>query len=338
MKKFFIVVTVCFCALSFCLQNAWAQGAASPQKAVQAYYDALFANNFAAAYNTLSQSDKATVTFDDYIRQNYFDYPMMQYMHSLSSYKIGKIKTAGDQGMAKVTIKEPDGEDVNTFVYRQFVAYGMESLSEEEALARMLELLADAKFELQQKETEVLLVKDDEGWHVFFDWAYHKMRNQKLLEAKELSYSQHIDVLLQAKALYEEVRQMRGNENDMYFVNVIWEINRKIERLEAGLAGIEVADVQFAVADDPAGKHVDYSYSLHIRTNDVVTAVIVLVELCNADGSVAFAQEEAVPVWDDGRDKTLPEISHNGCLPSEAMTQWDGSEITVKTVRVELKY
>lgn len=319
------------------ISPAAAAGFESPRKAVQAYYDALFANDFQAAYTSLSQSDREALTLEAYMRENYFDYPMVRYINAASSYKIGKIKTDRHHGGAKVTVTAPGGEDVNTFVYRTFMAYGLNSVSEDEALARILELIKEHKFEMHKEARDIMLIQDDEGWHVFFDWAYREARLQKLLEAKELSYSQHIDKLLQAKALYAEVRQMRGNENYMYFVNEMWDISRKIEHLEACIARIDVTDiVAETVETDPADMHVTYAYTLHNRnTEDVINIAIVKVELLNADGTAVFTREERISQRDAAQNKTIPETRCNGKTTAEAVVAWDGSTVSVKVVNVE---
>lgn len=337
MKKLLLIL-VCCAALGMS-QTAWAKGMDSPKKAVQAYYDAVFANDFPTAYDLLAQTDKDTVPCDDYIRRNYFDYPMVQYVNGLSSYKIGKIKTDRNGGSAKITFKAPAGEDVNTFVGRTYLAYGMNGMSEDEALSLMLKLVKEHKFEPVKKTEDVLLVKDAEGWHVFFNWAQKEQHLQMLIKAEELSRSQHIEVLLQAKDLYREARRMSGaaSDNDMFYVNELWEINRKIERLQACIAKIEVVAAEAAViADDPADIYVAYSYKLNNRNEDVVNIAIVAVELYNADGTVAFAYEERISQRDVEQNITMPETECQRRLPAAAAAQWDGTGINVKIANVEL--
>lgn len=327
------------CVLLGMSQTTWSNGLETPKKAVQAYYDAVFANDFPAAYALLSQSDQDTISYEDYIRRNYFDYPMLQYVNSLSSYKIGKIKTDQTGGSAMVTVSAPDGEDVNTFVARTYLAYGMNSMSADEALVLMLKLIKEQKFEPVKKIEDVLLVKDDEGWHIFFNWSQKERHLQMLIKAQELSRSQHIEVLLQAKDLYQEARRMPDieNSNDMFYVNELWEIDRKIERLQACIAKIEIRNVEVAVVKDvPADVHVVYRYKLYNHNEDVVNIAVVALELRNADGSAAFTYEERVPQRNVEQNKTMPATACRGRLPAEAAAKWDGADINVKVINVEL--
>lgn len=330
MKKI-ILLFCCLCLTALCAPQVCAKGCETPKKALQAYYNAVLANDFETAYDLLSQSDKNVKSYDDYIGLNYFDNPIMGYVNSRSSYKVEKIKTDGDSGLAVVMVKEPDGENINTFVYRQFIAHGMNNLSEEEALERMLKLLADAEFDLHRKKVEVLLLKDAEGWHVFFDWEYQAKRTQLLMEAQELSYSQIIETLRKAKALYAEIRQMPGNENDMYFVNAMWSIERKIEHLQACMALLEVYDVQTAFGEDRPGEiYLQYDYKIRNNNTAIVNKIIMQIEVLDGDGNAIYNEVRELAAKEPEANENLAVIEDRGQAAIPLPVKREDATTTIK--------
>lgn len=150
----------------------------SPERVVQQYLASLYAQDYGRAYQFISQADKAYKSKDEYLRENRpFTGFSLEAARQLASYiEYREIETDMEEDRATLTVKfvVPDGNApaVQEILFAR-PAQGDELSAAERSdlLAKLEELHASGQIPTFEGEQTFELVKDQNGWRIFENWA-----------------------------------------------------------------------------------------------------------------------------------------------------------------------
>lgn len=180
MRKGFIIGLCCLCFLFTVTGEVLAKGQSSGKKAVKEFYDAWYAVNAQKAYEALSQTDKDEMTLEQFTSTYGFNAFEERLIRSKSSYKIVSVKEKGDRPTAEVTFIVPDNSAMMERIYSIMSSFKSPNMTDAQIEEALLKQLKKEKIPTLEMTTTVKLIKDKEGWHVFYDWATEKQVNELL--------------------------------------------------------------------------------------------------------------------------------------------------------------
>lgn len=205
MKKKFIIGLSCLCFLFAITGEVLAKGQSSGKKAVKEYYDAWYAMNAQKAYDTLAQADKDEMTLEQFTRNYGFNSFDERLVRSKSTYKIVSVKEKGDRPAAEVKFFMPDNSVMIERIYAIMASFKSPNMTDAQLEEALLKQLKKEKIPNLEMTATVKLIKDKEGWHVFYDWATEKQVNELLSKANSAYYSGDA---VSALAAYDMVLQL----------------------------------------------------------------------------------------------------------------------------------
>lgn len=206
MKRMIAIGICCFCCLFALSDTVWAKGQSSGKKAVQVFYDAWYAMDAQKAYDSLSQADKDTMSLEDFTRTYGFNNFEEKIVRSKSSYKIISVKEKGDQPTAEIKFIVPDNNVLMERIFNIMSSFKSPNMTEAQMEEALFKQLKKEKIPTLDMDTTVKLIKDNDGWHVFYGWATEKKVNE-LLSKAESAYYYNMD-FYGALAAYEEALKL----------------------------------------------------------------------------------------------------------------------------------
>lgn len=212
MRKIIIAILSCTCLLLVTYGPVWAKGQSSPKKAIKEYYDAWYSMDAQKAYESLTQQDKDMLTLEQFTHQYGFNSFEEKLIRSKSSYKIGSIKEKGDKPTAEIKFSVPDSNALMERAFNIMASFKSPGMTEAQMEEAMLKQIKKEKIATLEMTTEIKLLKDKEGWHVFHDWATEQKVAGLLNTGRAASRNNDP---VKAYAAYEEALKLDPNSKEV---------------------------------------------------------------------------------------------------------------------------
>ena len=227
----FVVCTICACG--------WI--GQKPEAVVSKYIDAHLHGDYKLAYQYISAEDKAVKSLDEYIsEQDDGGPPLLEIFESSISYKIDRVTTKGDKAKADVTITVPDPSAIFGDLLGAAFSSVLAGDDAEEELARILEEKYKGKRLPTTTFTESLeLVKEADGWRVYFDWKTQERVAELRESAEKLENSKQYSA---ARDKYVEIIWLSGDSPELS--SKISELEKEAEEWEAKRAYLDQVEVR----------------------------------------------------------------------------------------------
>lgn len=143
-----------------------------PKRALSRYFDASLNNRHEEAYDYISEQDRVVRDLDDYISSREDKWMLdTEIIRSKMSYKVKDVEVDGDHARARVEVTMPDMVVIATDIFGAVLT----SIFEDEDSQRDLEEKLKQKYErgnipMTTKVRYYDLIRDTEGWKVYFGW------------------------------------------------------------------------------------------------------------------------------------------------------------------------
>jgi len=193
--------------LSVLVALVLSMGCSNPKEPLDKYLDAYLHGRDEEAYSYISQKDKAVKSLEEFKggRENDTS-PLTQMLINRISYQIKEIKVEGKMANAKVETTMPDFSILMKDLMGAAFASAFADKKGEKEIYKMLEdKYRDNLLPMTTVEENYRLVKEDDGWKVFFDWETEKKIKEKTAEAEKLEKSKDY---AGAKAAYDQIIQL----------------------------------------------------------------------------------------------------------------------------------
>jgi Cytochrome c oxidase assembly protein CtaG/Cox11 len=143
----------------------------------QAYLRAVYARDFAEAYRYVSAEDQRARNLNQYLRQrgpfNGFALEVARTLAALVEVKTTQTQTVSNRELLTIHYKAPDPEKLSALL-RHWNGYQLNSLSPAER-KQIIEAIEskrrDGSIEMIAGEEKLTLMKENNEWRIFLDWA-----------------------------------------------------------------------------------------------------------------------------------------------------------------------
>jgi hypothetical protein len=195
----------------------------SPKDVLSKYLDASLHGRHEEAYQYVSARDKGIKSLQEYLAEESRDEsPFAHALTSKISYKIKEATISGNKAKAIVDVTTPDFAVIFMDILGEaFISAFGEKKDEEEIKKMLVEKYQGKDVPTATTTQSFDLVKDVDGWKVFFDWEIKKKVGEVMRQAKQLEKEKK---LYAAKEKYQEVLELDSK---------VVEASEKIKHLDA---------------------------------------------------------------------------------------------------------
>ena len=148
-----------------------------PASVTRAYLRAVYARDFAAAYRYVSEEDHRAKNLNQYLRQrgpfNGFALEIARTLAVMIEIEITTTQVAASRILLSARYRAPDPEKIAPLL-RHWNAYQLNSLSaaeRQQVIAAIERRKRDGLMDMISGQEQLTLVKEDDEWRIFFDWA-----------------------------------------------------------------------------------------------------------------------------------------------------------------------
>ncbi|MBW2038001.1 MAG: hypothetical protein JRI46_00145 [Deltaproteobacteria bacterium] len=206
MKKHIEFIPV-LCTLTILLVVGCGKIGSSPKAVLSKYLDASLHGRHEEAYQYISAKDKAIKSLHEYLSdQQKEESPFAQVLASKVSYEIKEVTIDGNQAKANVDVTIPDfGVIFKDILGAAFMSAFGEKKDKKEIEKMLTEEYKGKDIPMTTTTQFFELVKEVDGWKVFFDWKTKKKVDAAMSQAKQLEKEKK---LYAAKEKYQEVLEL----------------------------------------------------------------------------------------------------------------------------------
>jgi len=221
MKKYIEVIAVLY-TLTVLLLVGCGKIGSNPKDVLSKYLDTFLHGRYEEAYQYISARDKAVKSLQEYLsEQSREESPFAQVLASKISYEIKEVTVTGNQTKAKVAVTTPDFGSIFTDILGvAFMSAFGEEKDEKEIEKMLAEKYKEKDIPMSTITQSFDLIKETDGWKVFFDWETKKKVDETMSQAKQLEKEKK---LYAAKEKYQEVLELDSK---------VVEASEKIKELE----------------------------------------------------------------------------------------------------------
>jgi hypothetical protein len=156
---------------------SWAAEVSEPKSVIQAYFQALYARDFATAYRYVSAQDQRARSLNEYLRAQRplhgFALQVSRALAAMIEIEVVSSKAAGTRQLLTLRYTAPDPEKIAPLLYH-WNGYQLNSLSAAQR-HKLLEAIASQQrrreIAMITGEEKLTLVNESEGWRVLLDWS-----------------------------------------------------------------------------------------------------------------------------------------------------------------------
>jgi hypothetical protein len=148
-----------------------------PVSVAYAYLRAVYARDFAEAYRYVSAEDQRARNLNQYLRQrgpfNGFALEVARMLAALIEVKTTQTQTVSNRELLNVHYKAPDPEKLSALL-RHWNGYQLNSLSpakRKQIIEAIQSKKRDGSIEMIAGEEKLTLMKENNEWRIFLDWA-----------------------------------------------------------------------------------------------------------------------------------------------------------------------
>lgn len=206
MRKYVELMAV-LCTLTILLVVGCGKIGSNPKDVLSKYLDASLHGRHEEAYQYFSAKDKAIKSLQEYLsEQSKEESPFTQALASKISYEIKEVTVTGNQAKAKVAVTTPDFGSIFTDILGvAFMSAFGEEKDEKEIEKMLAEKYKGKDIPMSTTTQSFDLIKEADGWKVFFDWETKKKVDETMSQAKQLEKEKK---LYAAKEKYQEVLEL----------------------------------------------------------------------------------------------------------------------------------
>lgn len=206
MKKHIELITI-LTTLIVLLVGGCGKIGSNPKDVLSKYLDASLYGRYEEAYQYISAKDKAIKTLQEYLsEQSSEESPIAQALASKVSYEIKKITLTGNQAKANVAVTTPDFGTIFADILGAAFASAFGEKKDEKEIEKMLaEKYKEKNIPMMTTTQSFELVKEVDGWKVFFDWETKKKVDEAMTQAEQLEKEKKFYA---AKEKYQEILEL----------------------------------------------------------------------------------------------------------------------------------
>lgn len=252
MRKYVkIIVTLIICSLF--LFTGCNKFGSNPKSILSKFLDASLRLNYDEAYKYISSEDKKVKSFNEYKSYQSFDslpesLPVKTFIDKMT-YEIKEVNIEGQKAEANVEITMPDfGAMLSDMLGAAFLS-AFEGKSDEEIQKdfanKILEEYKDKNIPMTTTTQKYKLIREEDGWKIYFDWKTQERINELMSQAKQLEEEKNFT---KAKEIYEQVIELNSTSfKAIEAAEKIKELEEEIEifiEKQAYMDKIEVRNVK----------------------------------------------------------------------------------------------
>ncbi len=356
MKKYF-EITVVLHIIIILLVLGCSKIVSNPQKVLSKFLDASLHGRHEEAYQYIATKDKAIKSLQEYLSEQLKkESPFAQAFASQVSYKINEVTVTVNKAKANVDITIPDLGAMFTDILGVAFKATFGDKKDEKEIEKEMEKMLVEKYEGKDiPMTNITktfdLVKEADGWKVFFNWETMKKVDEVMSQAKQLEKKKK---LYAAKEKYQEALEL-----DSKLVEAsekIKELNKEIKSIKKKRAYIKKkqAYIKNVVLYDFKAKYYKKQYSedwvpgvnfkLKNKGNRTLKEVDVTVYFKDANGTI-IAEETYYPVLVTKYSDNKPlkpnyiwQLERNKFYKADSVpSEWKEGAVSAKITNIEFE-
>jgi len=240
MKKNIDLIAV-LCTLTVLLVVGCGKIGSNPKDVLLNYLDASLHGRYEEAYQYFSAKDKVVKSLQEYLsEQSKEENPFAQALTSKISYEIKEVTVTGNQAKANVEVTAPDfGAIFTDILGAAFMSAFGEKKDEREIEKMLAEKYKGKDIPMTTTTQSFDLVKEADGWKVFFDWKTEKKIDEAMSQAKQLEREKK---LYAAKEKYQKVLELDSKVVEAS--EKIKELDKEIESFKEKQSYIDKVEIR----------------------------------------------------------------------------------------------
>jgi hypothetical protein len=199
------------CVLTFLACGRLGKG---PEKTLSKYVDAFLHGDYQEAYQYISARDRAVKSLEEYLSEQTSDeLPVFEIFSSSISFEIKSVAVNGNLATAEVAMTVPDPGAIMGDLFGAAMASVLAGDDDDQEIGKILkEKYSGKKIPTTTLTNSFDLVKESDGWRVFFDWETQERVSTLITEAKADEKKKDYAA---ARAKYLEVVKLSGESTEL---------------------------------------------------------------------------------------------------------------------------
>lgn len=270
-----------------------------PASIIAAYYQALFYNDFAMAYDFMYERDRWFMFPEDFTARyklNKFAYPA--YVADKFGYVTESVAMDGERAVVTGLLTLPQTGYISALLGERLFDVSLPPITDRE----LREMLEHENWQYVQHSVRHVLLKEDDRWYIFYDYETEENVAGLLRRACDLNASTKMSELLEAKDTYEQALALlpesgAAREGLKLAQQNIAALEAKSAYIDASLELFDFIAKAYRQTQPENKTAPGVVFKLRNSGDRALAKVVVRITFLNADGSIA-SQEQVEPLHD----------------------------------------